>query len=49
MESSVGQICCCTEQREGGKVVVSTEIYISKKMFQQQVTEDISDVVIYGL
>ena len=32
-----------------GKVVVSTEIYISKKMFQQQVTEDISDIAIYGL
>ena len=30
-------------------MVVSTEICILKKMFQQQVTEDISDVVKYGL
>ena len=35
--------------RGGGKVAVSTEIYIYKKMYQQQVTEDISDVVIYSL
>ena len=50
MESSIGQICWCTEQGEGGGEggCLYRNLY-SKKIVQQQVTEDISDVVIYGL